>query len=109
MEWGEIVRRLREQKGLTQQNLADELKVDKTTIVRWEQDGNIKTPQLEKIARALSMEPSRLYEYHYQGFGVGVGHKAGCARGVRSARGCACRARPEFIQGRAHHGHANTY
>lgn len=64
MDWGEVIRRIRENKDLTQQNIADELGVDKTTIIRWEQEGNIKTPQLEKLAKAFKMELSDLYKYH---------------------------------------------
>lgn len=64
MEWGEIIRRIREQKELTQQNIADDIGVDKTTIIRWEQEGNIKTAQLEKLAKALGIELAELYYYH---------------------------------------------
>jgi len=64
MNWGELIRRIREQKELTQQNLADELKVHKSTVIRWEQKGKIKAPMLEKIADAFSMKLADLYSYH---------------------------------------------
>lgn len=64
MKWGAVIRRIREDKGMTQQNIADELGVNVTTIVRWEQEDNIKTPQLEKIAKALGVKLSDLYSYH---------------------------------------------
>jgi transcriptional regulator with XRE-family HTH domain len=64
MEWGTIIRRVRESKGLTQENIADELGVNKTTIIRWEQESNIKTPALEKLAKAFGMDIGDLYAYH---------------------------------------------
>ncbi len=64
MNWGDLIKRVREQKGITQQNLAEELKVDKSTIVRWERVGKIKTSMLEKIAKALGVKLSDLYTYH---------------------------------------------
>lgn len=64
MEWGEIIRRIRQDKGLTQENVADELGVDKTTIIRWEQSGKIKADQIEKLAKVFGVELSQLYAYH---------------------------------------------
>ena len=64
MDWGEIIRRIREDKGLSQQNLADEVGVDKTTIIRWEKEGKVKTEHLQTIAKALKVELSELYAYH---------------------------------------------
>ena len=64
MMWGGIIRRIRESKGLTQQNIADELGVNTTTIIRWEQEGKIKSDQLEKLAKAFGMEMGDLYAYH---------------------------------------------
>ncbi len=63
MEWGELVRRLREDKGLTQENLADELSVDKSTIIRWEKQHKIPTPKLEIIAKVFHLSLSDLYNY----------------------------------------------
>lgn len=64
MEWGDIIRRIRQDKGLTQENVAEELGVDKTTIIRWEQSGKIKADQLEKLAKVFGIELAQLYAYH---------------------------------------------
>ncbi|MFN7491174.1 MAG: helix-turn-helix domain-containing protein [Chryseotalea sp.] len=64
MQWGEVIRRLREDKGLNQTNLGEMIGVDKATIVRWERDGKIKTQYLEKIAKALGIELNKLYAIH---------------------------------------------
>lgn len=47
MKVNEIIRRLRESKGLTQQNVADDLDIQVGTVIRWEKEGNIKSEQLE--------------------------------------------------------------
>lgn len=64
MEWGDIIRRIRQDKGLTQENVAEELGVDKATIIRWEQSGKIKVDQLEKLANVFGIEIAQLYTYH---------------------------------------------
>lgn len=64
MEWGEVIRRIRQDKGLTQENLADDLGVDVSTVIRWEKQGGVKTSQLQKIAAAFKMDVKDLYAYH---------------------------------------------
>ncbi len=63
MEWGEIIRRLREDRGLTQQNLADDVGVDVTTVIRWEQSSSMKADRLEQLAKAFKIQVSELYTY----------------------------------------------
>lgn len=64
MELNEIIRRLRQSKGLTQENLADEIGVHKTTFIKYEAQGKpIPADKLEKIALALGVTASDLYEY----------------------------------------------
>lgn len=64
MTLNEIIRRLRESKGLTQQNLADELGVDITTVNRWESEGaSVKNGALQKVASVFKMSVSDIYAY----------------------------------------------
>jgi transcriptional regulator with XRE-family HTH domain len=59
-----IIRRLRESKGLNQQNVADELGVNITSIVRWETDGeSIKSNTLKKLADLFGVKISDIYTY----------------------------------------------
>jgi hypothetical protein len=50
---GDVVKKLRERKSWT--------KVDKTTIVRLENEGNSKQSTVEAVARALNMSVAALY------------------------------------------------
>ncbi len=64
MEINEIVRRLRENRNLTQENLAEEIKVHVSTINRYESKGStIPMDKLEDIAKALKVSVSNIYEY----------------------------------------------
>lgn len=64
MELNEVIRRVREDKGLTQQNVADEIGVDVGTIIRWEKNGTkIKSEFLEKIAVVFEKTVAELYNY----------------------------------------------
>ena len=63
MKVNEIIRRLRESKGLTQQNVADDLDIQVGTVIRWEKEGNIKSEQLERLAKLLSVTVSDIYSY----------------------------------------------
>jgi len=64
MKINEILRRVRESKELTQQNLADELGVDVTTVNRWEsEEGTIKNKMLEQIAKVYNLTVSQIYSY----------------------------------------------
>jgi transcriptional regulator with XRE-family HTH domain len=64
MKWGELIRRVRQSKGLTQENLAEDLGVDITTVIRWEKQDSLKTSQIEKIAKIFKMKVDDLYAYH---------------------------------------------
>ena len=50
---GEELRKLREKKGLTREELASRLKVSCRTIYRWEKGDNIHPVFMEKIRRIL--------------------------------------------------------
>ncbi len=63
MKWGEIIRVFRNFKGLSQDNLADEIGINKSTLVRWEKSDNISTANLEKIAKALEITINELYQF----------------------------------------------
>jgi transcriptional regulator with XRE-family HTH domain len=63
MKVNEVIRRLREDKGLTQQNIADELGVENGTVIRWEKGGNIKSENLERIAKVLGVTVTDIYSY----------------------------------------------
>ncbi len=64
MELNEIVKRVRESKVLTQENLADEINVHVSTINRYESPGaTIPMDKLELIAKALKTTVSDLYAY----------------------------------------------
>lgn len=64
MEIGEIIRRVREDRGLTQQNVADELGVIVGTIIRWEKgESKIKSASLEKLAHVFGISVADLYSY----------------------------------------------
>jgi transcriptional regulator with XRE-family HTH domain len=59
-----ILRRLRESKNLSQQNVADELDVNVTSIGRWETDGEeIKNSTLKKLSTLYNVKVSDLYTY----------------------------------------------
>jgi transcriptional regulator with XRE-family HTH domain len=75
MKLNDIIRKIRQAKDLTQENLADELGVDKTTIIRYEKDSSvIQLAQLEKIAKVFGMTITELLSYQEKGesafFGV---------------------------------------
>jgi transcriptional regulator with XRE-family HTH domain len=64
MSINKLIKRVRESKGLNQQNVADELGVNITTIVRWETDGQtIKSTQLKKLAEFYNTNLSDLYSF----------------------------------------------
>lgn len=61
MEYHERIKALRRQKGLTQQQLADEVGVSRQTVVRWENGWNV--PALyyaQKLAQCLSVSVPQL-------------------------------------------------
>ena len=64
MKVHDIIRKIRQSQDMTQETLAEELGVDKTTIVRYEKDGSrIPIYQLEKIAKALGYSLMELLAY----------------------------------------------
>jgi transcriptional regulator with XRE-family HTH domain len=64
-ELGENVRKIRELKGFSQQNLADEIKVDQKTISRIEKgDLSPKFETLVSISKALSIGLSQLLAFN---------------------------------------------
>ena len=63
MSFAETLRRLRNEKGLTQQQFADLLYVDRTTIVKWE--NGTRMPDaflLARISKSLGVEMDRLIQ-----------------------------------------------
>lgn len=64
-ELGENVRKIRELKGFSQQNLADEIKVDQKTISRIEKgDLSPKFETLVAISKSLSINLSQLLSFN---------------------------------------------
>lgn len=64
MEIHEILRKIRRDRDLTQENLADELKVDTTTYNRYEKkDSQIRYSQLEQLATFYGLTILELLEY----------------------------------------------
>jgi transcriptional regulator with XRE-family HTH domain len=64
MEINEIVRRLRESKSLTQENVADEIGVHVSTFLRYETNGKkIPSNKLELIAKMLGTTVADIYAY----------------------------------------------
>ena len=58
---GAVIKRLREEKNMTQQQLADKLSVSAKTISKWETDkGYPDITLLESIANALSVSVTEL-------------------------------------------------
>jgi len=65
IELGENVRKIRELKGFSQQNLADEIKVDQKTISRIEKgELSPKFETLVAISKALSINISQLLSFN---------------------------------------------
>ena len=58
---GQRITRLRRERGLQQQQLAQLARVDEMTIVRWEKDRSApKGPRLTRLLRALDAQPDEL-------------------------------------------------
>lgn len=64
MELHVAIRKLREKKDLTQENIAAMVGVEKTTIGRYEKDAStISIDKLEKLAQSLGMTVPQLLTY----------------------------------------------
>lgn len=63
MELGEVIQRVMGSRKITQQNLADTIGVSITSVNRWLNGGTITNDMIEKIAGALNVKVSELYEY----------------------------------------------
>lgn len=64
MKVHQILRKIRRDKDLTQQNVADALSIDITTYHRYEKDGGtIQISILEKIAEVFEMTIGELFAY----------------------------------------------
>lgn len=59
---GENIKRLREEKGLTQAQLAEMLPCSQVLIVLWERgDRNVTSTYIPHLCRALDCDPNELY------------------------------------------------
>ncbi len=64
MELHDIIRKLRQKKDLTQESIAFDLGVDKTTIGRYEKDASsISLERLEKLASIFKMTVPQMLSY----------------------------------------------
>lgn len=62
------LRELRKEKGLTQQELADEISVSKITILRWEnEERQIKTEKAQQLADYFGVNVGYLLGYEPEG------------------------------------------
>ena len=60
-ELGRRIRELREDRGLTQKELAHRLRRADSTLSRWESEGNFMTEHLWDVAKALDTSVSDLF------------------------------------------------
>ena len=62
---GQRIKRQREQKGLSLQDVADRLAVNRSSVMRWENGeiNRIKLPFVEKLAQILETSPGYLMGY----------------------------------------------
>lgn len=58
---GQALKEIRTSKGVKQEELAEDLNVDQSTIARWEVTGRIPTPRHEEIADALEISVIDFY------------------------------------------------
>ncbi len=63
MELGKKIKDLREKAGLTQEELAEKMNVQRNTVWRWEnQKANLKASNVQKLSEILKVEPSELID-----------------------------------------------
>ena len=58
MNIGQAVKHMREKQELTQEQLSQALGIDRTRVIRLEQQQSMRTKTLEEIAEALNIKPS---------------------------------------------------
>ena len=80
---GQRIKRQREQKGLSLQDVADRLAVNRSSVMRWENGeiNRIKLPFVEKLAQILETSPGYLMgytEYDNDGNGRSCAPEEGC-------------------------------
>lgn len=65
---GERIKKKREQNGLSLQDIAEELDVNRSSVMRWEngETNRIKLPIIEKLARILKTTPQYLMGYEME-------------------------------------------
>lgn len=66
MNVGELIRKTRMEKGLTQEELADKVGVKKSAVAKWENGrvSEIKRSNLKNLADALGLNPNQLLGEH---------------------------------------------
>ena len=63
MKLGKKIKELREMAGLTQEELAEKMEVQRNTVWRWEnQKANLKSDNIRKLASVLNVTPTELME-----------------------------------------------
>ena len=63
MKLGEKIKELRERAGLTQEELAEKMDVQRNTVWRWEnQKANLKSDNVRKLANILNVDSTELIE-----------------------------------------------
>ena len=62
MDMGEKIKKLREAKGMTLEELGDKVGVGKSTVRKWEKGiiANMRRDKIAKVAKALNVSPSYL-------------------------------------------------
>lgn len=66
MNVGELIRKTRMERGLTQEELADKVGVKKSAVAKWENGrvSEIKRSNLKNLADALGLNPNQLLGEH---------------------------------------------
>lgn len=63
MRLGEKIKEFREKAGLTQEELAEKMEVQRNTVWRWEnQKANLKADNVQKLSVVLNVDPTDLIE-----------------------------------------------
>ena len=59
---GEILRKFRKERGITQVELAEKLDVSQATVSYWERTGQIQVDMIPDIASAIGVKLTAIYE-----------------------------------------------